>query len=85
MVLPIVLIGWLYVTLLMAATETSFIAGLLTFTLYGGIPCTLMLYFAGTKVRRQRALHREMLAAEQQREEEAATSRAVRFSTTDES
>ena len=68
MVLPIILIGWLYVTLLMAATETSFIAGLLTFTLYGGIPCALMLYFAGSKVRRQRAMHLEMLAEQQRRE-----------------
>ncbi|MCX8145089.1 MAG: hypothetical protein N3C59_01995 [Azovibrio sp.] len=59
MVLPIVLIGWLYVTLLMAATETSFVAALLTFTLYGGIPCALMLYFAGSKVRRERALRLE--------------------------
>lgn len=67
MALPIILIGWLYVTVLMAVTETSVIAGILTFTLYGGIPCGLMLYFASSKIRRQRARHLEMLAEQQSR------------------
>lgn len=70
MVLPIVLIGWLYVTLLMAATETSFVAALLTFTLYGGIPCALMLYFAGSKVRRE--VRRERALRLEQQSERAA-------------
>lgn len=68
MALPIILIGWLYVTVLMAVTETSVIAGILTFTLYGGIPCGLMLYFASSKIRRQRTRHLEMLAEQQSRE-----------------
>lgn len=68
MALPIILIGWLYVTILMAVTETSVVAGILTFSLYGGIPCALMLYFSTSKIRRQRARHKEMLEEQQARE-----------------
>ncbi len=64
--LHIILIGWLYVTVLVSATEPNIVAGILTFILYGGIPCGLMLYFAGSKVRRQRARHLEALARQQE-------------------
>ncbi len=49
----IVAIAWLYVTLLMAATETSLVAGILTFVFYGLAPLALLLWLMGTPQRRR--------------------------------
>lgn len=57
----IVVIGWLYVTILVAANEPSVIAGIISFLFYGALPCGLILYFAGAKMRRQRRNHPETL------------------------
>lgn len=61
----IVLIAWLYVTVLMAATEPSITAGVLTFTFFGFIPCALFLWLFGTPQRRrnQAKLHAAELLA----------------------
>jgi hypothetical protein len=45
----IVAIAWLYVTLLMAATEPSFVGGALTFLAYGVGPLALFLYLFGRR------------------------------------
>jgi hypothetical protein len=58
----IIAIGWLYVTLLVAANEPSVIAGIISFLFYGLMPCSLLLWLGGSKVRRQRRRHRELLA-----------------------
>nr|MBL8411393.1 hypothetical protein [Dechloromonas sp.] len=58
----IIVIGWLYVTILIAANEPSIIAGILSFLFYGALPCSLLIYFAGSKVRRQRQKYRELMA-----------------------
>lgn len=50
----IVAIAWLYVILMMAVTETSVIAGMLTFVLYGLLPIGILYYLAGSKRRRAR-------------------------------
>ena len=50
----IIAIGWLYVTLLVAANEATIVAGIISFLFYGALPCGLIVYFAGSKVRRQR-------------------------------
>jgi hypothetical protein len=50
----IVAIGWSYVVILMAATETSFIAGVMTFLVYCMIPLSLLFYLTGGKRRRAR-------------------------------
>jgi hypothetical protein len=47
----IIAIAWLYVTVLMAAAESSITAGVLTFTFYGLIPCSLLLWILGVKHR----------------------------------
>lgn len=55
----IVAIAWIYVTLLMALTETSFVAGVATFLFYGLFPLAIVLWLFGTPERRrkrQRAL-----------------------------
>jgi len=50
----IVAIGWSYVVILMAATETSFIAGVMTFLVYCMIPLSILFYLTGAKQRRAR-------------------------------
>ncbi len=49
----IILIAWLYVTVLMAATETTLVAGLLTLCFYGLAPAALFLFVFGTPARRR--------------------------------
>jgi biotin transporter BioY len=48
----IIAIAWLYVVTLMAATEKTVAAGLLTFIFYGLLPCALLLWILGVKHRR---------------------------------
>jgi hypothetical protein len=50
----IVAIAWIYVTLLMALTETNVTAGILTFALYGLAPLSLTLWLMGVPERRRR-------------------------------
>lgn len=59
----IIAIGWLYVTLLVAANEGSIVAGIISFTFYGLLPCGLLLWMSGTKVRRQRRAYLEARTA----------------------
>jgi hypothetical protein len=61
-IMYIVAIGWLYVTLLIAANEPSIVAGIISFLFYGLMPCSLLLWLGGSKARRQRRAHRESLA-----------------------
>lgn len=59
----IVAIGWSYVVVLMAATETSVTAAVMTFLLYCMIPLSLLFYLTGGKRRKaRRALIAETLA-----------------------
>jgi len=48
----IIAIAWLYVTVLMAATEKTVIAGIFTFIFYGLLPCAILLWVLGVKHRR---------------------------------
>jgi hypothetical protein len=63
----IIAIAWLYVTFLMAATEQSLTAGILTFFFYGLMPCSLLIWILGTsqRKRKQNALHEEALFQEE--------------------
>lgn len=65
----IVAIAWLYVTLLMALTESSVAAGLATFVLYGLFPLSIVLYLMGAPHRRRMRLRREAEAAAQEARE----------------
>lgn len=49
----IVAIAWLYVVLMMAITETSVVAGIMTFVFYGLLPVALLLWLVGTPRRRR--------------------------------
>lgn len=50
----IVAIAWIYVVLLMAATETSLVAGLMTFVFYCVIPLSVLLYLMVAQKRKSR-------------------------------
>ena len=58
----IVAIGWLYVTLMMAITEKSITAGVLTFVFYGLMPCALLLWLGGARLRRRAARQKPVTA-----------------------
>lgn len=52
----IIAIAWIYVVLMMSVTETSVIAGIMTFLLYGVLPVGIVYYLAGTGRRKRRRL-----------------------------
>ncbi len=58
----IIAIGWLYVTLLVAANEATIVAGIISFAFYGLLPCSLLIWLSGSRVRRERRKYRESMA-----------------------
>lgn len=58
----IIVIGWLYVTVLMAFTETNIVSGIMTFLFYGLLPSGIVFYLATAKIRKQRQKFRETQA-----------------------
>ncbi|HSH54930.1 MAG TPA: hypothetical protein VK967_07890 [Methylotenera sp.] len=56
----IIAIAWLYVTILMAATEKTITAGVLTFVFYGLLPCALLLWILGVNHRRHKKYVKEL-------------------------
>lgn len=58
----IVAIAWIYVVLMMAITERSVVAAIMTFLLYGVLPLTIILYLMGSFRRRRRAYAEKMAA-----------------------
>jgi SNF family Na+-dependent transporter len=54
----IVAIAWMYVVVLMAATQPTLLSGLGTLVFYGVIPCWVVMYIvmAPTRARRKKAL-----------------------------
>ncbi|MBB3121257.1 hypothetical protein [Pseudoduganella violacea] len=50
----IVAAAWIYVVLLMAFTEPSIVAGIMTFTLYCVLPLGILFYLTGGKRRKLR-------------------------------
>jgi hypothetical protein len=50
----IIAIAWLYVTLLMAFTEGSVVAGVLSFLFYGIAPTSLLWWLTGGRAQRRR-------------------------------
>lgn len=72
----IVAIGWSYVVILMAATETSITAAIMTFLFYCMIPLSILFYLTGGKRRRTRRALRDAAYARQAAMAEAATPNA---------
>ncbi len=48
----IVAVAWIYVVVLMAATEPSIVHGVMTFLFYCALPLSIVLYLMGSKGRR---------------------------------
>ena len=66
----LIVIGWLYVTLLMALAEAfssqgSILGAIITFVLYGLLPMGLVVYLMGTPLRRKAIRKSEQLAREE--------------------
>jgi len=59
----IVAVGWAYVVILMAATETSVIAGIMTFFGYCVLPLSILFYIAGAGKRRERRIRASTYSA----------------------
>ncbi|MET0962740.1 MAG: hypothetical protein ABWY05_07965 [Noviherbaspirillum sp.] len=68
----IVAIGWIYVVLMMSITETSAVAGVMTFLLYGLLPVALLLYISGGGKRKRRRIAEEQRQAAAKQEEPPA-------------
>lgn len=62
----IIAIAWLYVTVLMAATETSWVAGIMTFIFYGLLPLSILLYLMGAPERNRRRKKQAVNASQEQ-------------------
>ncbi len=50
----IVAVAWIYVVVLMAATEPTIVHGLMTFLFYCAVPLSILFYLTGGKRRRAR-------------------------------
>ena len=74
----IVAIVWIYVTLLMAATETSVVAGIMTFAMYGVFPLAIILYLmhSGKRKREKRQIQVAMQQNPQQNPTQASSANA---------
>jgi hypothetical protein len=69
----IVAIAWIYVVFMMAITEHSAIAGIMTFLLYGVLPLTIILYLMGTPKRKRARAAREKMQQAQNPSSESDT------------
>lgn len=65
----IIIIAWLWVILMMAITERSATAGVLTFLFYGFAPCVLLLWLVATQRRFKRRKATSVLVREEQVED----------------
>lgn len=61
-------VGWIYVVLMMAITEESVVAAIMTFFLYGVLPVSIIMYVGGTGARKRRR-QQEQLQAMQERQQ----------------
>ena len=66
-------VGWIYVVLMMAITEDSVVAGIMTFLFYGVLPVVLIMYVAGTGNRKRRRAQEEAERRAQKISDEAST------------
>lgn len=65
----IIAIAWIYVVFMMAITETTVIAGIMTFLLYGVLPVSIIVYVMGTGGRKRKRRAQEMQRQEELKQE----------------
>ncbi|MFC5474214.1 hypothetical protein [Paraherbaspirillum soli] len=73
----IIAIAWIYVVFMMAITEQSVVAALMTFLLYGVFPLTIVLYLMGTPQRKRNRQQREKLKQLSDRQDPPSTEAAT--------
>jgi len=56
----IIVIGWLYITVLMAATEKTLVAGILSLVFYGLAPVALFVWIFGSPAKRRAAARKRL-------------------------
>lgn len=61
----IVAVAWIYVVGLMSLTETSVVAGVMTFLFYCALPLSILYYLATTNKRRERRKRERAAAVEE--------------------
>lgn len=61
----IVAVAWIYVVGLMALTEPSIVAGIMTFLMYCVVPLTILIYLTGGRRRQRRRAVAEAAAKQQ--------------------
>ena len=64
----LVAIAWMYVVLMMAITEDSVIAGIMTFFFYGVLPTLVIIYIGGSGQRRKRREMERLQAMQEQQQ-----------------
>lgn len=67
----IIAIAWIYVVFMMAITETTAIAGIMTFLLYGVLPVLIIVYVMGTGGRKRKRRAQEIQRQEELKQETA--------------
>lgn len=65
----IIAIAWIYVVFMMAITETTAIAGIMTFLLYGVLPVSIIVYVMGTGGRKRKRRAQEIQRQEELKQE----------------
>ncbi|WP_038491618.1 hypothetical protein [Janthinobacterium agaricidamnosum] len=55
----IVAIAWIYVVGLMALTEPSIVAGVMTFLIYCVVPLSILFYLTGSRRRKRKAARQQ--------------------------
>ena len=60
----LILVAWLYVTLLVAATEPTVVGAVMSFVFYGLLPSALIAYIGGTGQRKKRRRLKEAAGGE---------------------
>lgn len=65
----IIAIAWIYVVFMMAIMETTAIAGIMTFTLYGVLPVLIIVYVMGTGGRKRKRREQEIKRQEDLKQE----------------
>ena len=66
----IAVVGWIYVVLMMSVVEDSFVAGIMTFFLYGVLPVSIIVYIGGTGKRRRRREQERLQQREKQEQQQ---------------
>lgn len=74
----IIAIGWIYVAFMMAITETSVVAGIMTFLLYGVLPVSIIVYVMGSGQRKRKRQAKEMERLQQPHRAEIQRSQEVK-------